>query len=119
MSPPKSGFGKDLRFVVAGHSQAAGAAAVQISRSRITVRLVTRVASPAASVAEEGGVEIFAGQVSLPGLLQRAGASQASHLILFPSDLSELFRMLNAALQTYDFAQAGTPLRVFAFLPNR
>jgi hypothetical protein len=119
MSPAKSPFGRDLRFVVAGHSQAAGIAALQISRSRVAVRLVTRGSSPAAAIAEEGGVEIFAGQVSLPGLLQRAGASLASHLVLFPSDLSEMFRMLNAALQTYDFAEAGAPLRVFAFLPNR
>jgi hypothetical protein len=119
MSPAKSPFGRDLRFVVTGHSQAAGVAALQVSRSRVAVRLVTRAGSPAAAIAEEGGVEIFAGQVSLPSLLQRAGASLASHLVLFPSDLSELFRMLNAALQTYDFAEAGAPLRVFAFLPNR
>jgi hypothetical protein len=57
--------------------------------------------------------------VSLPNLLHRAGATLASHLVLFPSDLSEMFRMLNAALQTYDLKQAGAPLRVFSFLPNR
>jgi hypothetical protein len=119
MSPSKAAFNRDLRFVVAGHSQAAGVAALQISRSRAAVKLVTRAGSPAAAVAEEGAVEIFAGQVAMPALLQRAGVSQASHLVLFPAELSELFRMLNAALQTYDFPQAGVPLRVFAFLPNR
>jgi RyR domain len=119
MSPARSPLARDLRFIVAGHSRAVGVAALQISRSRVGVKLVRQAASAAAAIAEEGPVEIFAGQVSLPNLLHRAGAALATHLVLFPSDLSEMFRMLNAALQTYDFAQAGTPLRVFAFLPNR
>jgi hypothetical protein len=61
MSPAKSPFGRELRFVVAGHSQAAGVAALQVSRSRVAVKLVTRATSPAAAIAEEGPVEIFAG----------------------------------------------------------
>jgi hypothetical protein len=108
----------NLRFVVAGESELAGAVAVEIANQNLAVKIVAPPGSAASRVSGNSSVKIVEGVPTFPGVFQRADLTGASHLVLFPSDLMELFIQLSRSSEAYQPKRDGEPLRVFAALPN-
>jgi RyR domain len=110
-------FDERLRFIVAGDNDLAGLVAWQIHRGLVPVRLLTKSQSKASSVVEEQSL-IDLGSACSVQSLERAGVSGSTHIVLFPADLSELFRMLATVGAAYKPEGSHAFLTVFAGLPS-
>ena len=110
---------KNVQFTVVGDGELAGAAALEISIQNVTTNLVTHPGSRASSAAAHCDVKIIEGAPATVHVLTQADLTRATHLVLFPSSLSEMLVLLEAASEVYQSNPDGTLLNVFACLPNR
>jgi len=107
---------QNLLFLVAGDSTAAALTALELARQGVPAKLVAAPGSTAASIAMSFGIALEPGSFSL--FLGRVGLAEATHLVLFPSDLGELVLWLAAGEDAVDQKPRRTPIGVFAAAPN-
>jgi hypothetical protein len=111
-SPPS----QNLFFLVAGDSASAALTALELARQGVPTKLVAPAGSVAAGIAMSFGISLDPASFSL--FLGRTGLGEATHLIIFPTDLCELVLWLAAAQDSIDPKSRRTPMSVFAAAPN-
>ena len=107
---------QNLFFLVAGDSTAAALTALELARQGVPAKLVAAPGSVAAGIAMSFGIPLDPGSFSL--FLGRLGLTDATHLILFPTDLCELALWLAAGQDAVESKSKRTQLSVFAAAPN-
>ena len=112
----RDGSFKNVRFIVAGDSTFAGLAAVDLARQGITTKLITAPDSIALSIA--AGNALQAEPTTFSTFLLQFGLSEASHLVLFPADLSEMVLWLTNTADFLDPKGRRCPFQVFIGAPT-
>ena len=102
--------------LVAGDTTAAALTALELARQGVPVKLVAAAGTVAAGIAMSFGIALD--PVSFSLFLGRSGLAEATHLIIFPTDLCEMALWLAAAQDAVDQKSRRAAIGVFAAAPN-